>query len=281
MLGWRLPRRRPFTPAATHAVPWLSRHGQRGVHQRHLDVAADAGPRPLDQRRLDAVGREQPADEVDDRGAGLQRPPVRLAGDRHQPAHRLQQEVVAGQPGGRLASCRTRSPSRRRAPGSRARSVVRREPEARRSAPAGRTRSSRRRARPASRASAQVVRRRGGPARSSACCGSGRGSRCDTPSRHGGPQARVSSPPSGRSTLITSAPRSPSSIAASGPASTREKSATRIPSSGGMGGHTSAPVRTLVISDLHLGRADGRRPPAPRRTCASRCWRRSTTSTGS
>ena len=33
-----------------------------------------------------------------------------------------------------------------------------------------------------------------------------------SPSRHGGPQARVSSPPPGRSTLITSAPRSPSSI---------------------------------------------------------------------
>ena len=45
----------------------------------------------------------------------------------------------------------------------------------------------------------------------------------------------MSSPPSGRSTLTTSAPRSPSSIAASGPASTREKSATRIPSSGGIG----------------------------------------------
>ena len=68
----------------------------------------------------------------------------------------------------------------------------------------------------------------------------------------------MSSPPSGRSTFTTSAPRSPSSIAASGPASTREKSATRIPSKGGMGRHTSAPVRTLVISDLHLGRNDGR-----------------------
>ena len=41
------------------------------------------------------------------------------------------------------------------------------------------------------------------------------------------------SSPSGRSTLTTSAPRSPSTIAASGPASTREKSATMIPSSGG------------------------------------------------
>ncbi len=78
-----------------------------------------------------------------------------------------------------------------------------------------------------------------------------------SPSRHGGPQARVSSPPSGRSTLMTSAPRSPSSIAASGPASTREKSATRIPSSGGMAGQTRRAMRTLVISDLHLGKAEG------------------------
>ena len=47
----------------------------------------------------------------------------------------------------------------------------------------------------------------------------------------GGPHARVSSPVPGRSTLITVAPRSPSSIVAYGPARTREKSATTIPSS--------------------------------------------------
>ena len=70
---------------------------QRGVHQRDLDVAAAAGPRALGQRGLDADGGEQPADEVDDRGAGLQRPPVLLAGDAHQAAHRLREEVVAGQ----------------------------------------------------------------------------------------------------------------------------------------------------------------------------------------
>ena len=43
-----------------------------------------------------------------------------------------------------------------------------------------------------------------------------------------GSRSRVSSP-AGDSTLITSAPRSPSVIAASGPASTRVKSATRMP----------------------------------------------------
>ena len=48
---------------------------------------------------------------------------------------------------------------------------------------------------------------------------------------HGGPQARVSSPEPGRSTLITVAPRSARVIVASGPASTRLKSATSSPDS--------------------------------------------------
>ena len=53
-----------------------------------------------------------------------------------------------------------------------------------------------------------------------------------TPSAsYGGPHSRVSSPVPGRSTLTTSAPRSASSIVAYGPASTREKSAIRTPSS--------------------------------------------------
>ena len=88
-----------------------------------------------------------------------------------------------------------------------------------------------------------------------------------TPSRHGGPQARVSSPPSGRSTLITSAPRSPSSIAASGPASTREKSATRIPSSMARMGRASTSSRRSMRNARRLrppSRQDrGQRPAAP------------------
>src|SRR5579859_134964 len=48
----------------------------------------------------------------------------------------------------------------------------------------------------------------------------------------GGPHPLVSSPVPGRSTLITSAPRSPSSIAAYGPASTRARSSTCTPASG-------------------------------------------------
>ena len=51
------------------------------------------------------------------------------------------------------------------------------------------------------------------------------------PSRTGGCQVRVSSPP-GPSTLTTSAPMSASSIVAYGPARIREKSATSSPASG-------------------------------------------------
>src|SRR3954447_12919622 len=64
---------------------------------------------------------------------------------------------------------------------------------------------------------------------------------------------------------MTSAPRSPSSIDAYGPARTREKSATIRPLRGpSMRAGTLRPVRTLVISDLHLGastRADLLRRP--------------------
>ena len=99
MLGWRLPRRWPRTPAATQAEPWFSRQ----VSAESISETSTWRPTPVrarsTQRGLDAVGGEQPADEVDDRGPGLQRAPAGLAGDRHQPAHGLQQEVVAGQSG--------------------------------------------------------------------------------------------------------------------------------------------------------------------------------------
>ena len=62
---------------------------------------------------------------------------------------------------------------------------------------------------------------------------------------------------SGRSILTTSAPRSASVIVASGPARTREKSATIRPSRGPgattAGQRTLGALTTLVVSDLHLG----------------------------
>jgi hypothetical protein len=53
-----------------------------------------------------------------------------------------------------------------------------------------------------------------------------------SPATKGGPQPRVSSPLSGGSTLITSAPMSPSIMVQSGPARMRVRSTTRIPASG-------------------------------------------------
>ena len=77
----------------------VEQRGQHRVEQRDLDVAALAGALALDQRRLDARHRQQPAHEVDDRRADLHRLALGLPGDAHQPAHRLQQQVVARQPG--------------------------------------------------------------------------------------------------------------------------------------------------------------------------------------
>src|SRR6266508_7033467 len=73
-----------------------------------------------------------------------------------------------------------------------------------------------------------------------------------------GGQLRVSSPRPGSSILITSAPMSPSIIEQNGPASTRVRSRTRIPASGGV----EAPSRSLAgfMPDLPQ-RALG---PAPR-----------------
>src|SRR4051812_655381 len=74
---------------------------------------------------------------------------------------------------------------------------------------------------------------------------------------NGGPQPRGSSPAPGLSTLITRAPRSPSIIAACGPARARVRSTTRTPSSG---------------PDMRGAPSDGRKLPTvsalrrPRRT---------------
>src|SRR5581483_11238785 len=66
----------------------------------------------------------------------------------------------------------------------------------------------------------------------------------------GGPQPRVSSPVSGGSTLITSAPRSARSMVQYGPARTREKSSTRRPLSGRSAWHiadSTSPQSTATL----------------------------------
>src|SRR5262249_46615584 len=78
----------------------------------------------------------------------------------------------------------------------------------------------------------------------------------DTPSLVGGTQRRVSSPP-GLSTLITSAPRSPSSIVQYGPARTREKSATSRPASGPGRAACPEPAAATARGQAAAGRAPG------------------------
>src|SRR5947207_2362640 len=68
---------------------------------------------------------------------------------------------------------------------------------------------------------------------------------------NGGPQLRVSSPRSGGSTLITSAPMSPSIMVHSGPARIRVRSTTRTPA--------SAPLAGAVIASRPLPPHRGRR----------------------
>ena len=136
------------TPGVEVRRGLVEQAGQRRVHQRDLDVLAAAVALARVQRGLDAVGGEQAADQVDERGADLQRPPVGLAGDRHQPAHRLQQQVVAGQRGGPLARAEGADRAVHDA-GVGARDLVVAEAEPVAGARAGRTRPRRRRGRPA------------------------------------------------------------------------------------------------------------------------------------
>ena len=238
-------------------------------------------PRPVRVRacsaREDADGRVQPADHVDERGADLQRPAVRLAGDRHQPAHGLQQQVVAGQRAARspepkalIEQCTT--------PGLTA--AIASWPRPRRSNVPGRkdstttsARAHRRRASSRSPCVLEVEHDRALVAVQAEEVGRALGG-------VGGPQLRVSSPPPGRSTLTTSAPRSPSVIVHSGPARTREKSATSRPSSApGAGRARRGRVACPRGADRRRlrpapRRAHGRRRPAPAGRRSTRCCER-------
>ena len=77
MLGWRLPRRCGRSPADTQPEPWLSSEVSTESSSETSTWRPRAGALALDQRGLDAGHREQPADEVDDRRADLDRRAVR------------------------------------------------------------------------------------------------------------------------------------------------------------------------------------------------------------
>ena len=95
--GWRLPMRCGDASSLRKALAWLSSDTSALSIN---DTSTRCSPSAL-QRREDADRGVQAADEVDHRGADLQRPAVGLARDVHQAAHRLQQQVVAGQVVGR------------------------------------------------------------------------------------------------------------------------------------------------------------------------------------
>jgi len=88
--------------AAAHEIVEVHhRHHRHGaIHQRQVEMPAAAASLALGDGREDRGGAEQSGDEVDDRDAGLLRSAARkivaLAGDAHESAHALHDEVVAG-----------------------------------------------------------------------------------------------------------------------------------------------------------------------------------------
>ena len=109
MLGWRLPRRVRHD-AARHP-------GRALVEQRRRARSPSARPRRGGRGRCARARPARPgcpstASRPQTRSTTaaptFSGRPSGLAGDAHQPAHRLQQEVVAGQPARRARRCRTR-----------------------------------------------------------------------------------------------------------------------------------------------------------------------------
>ena len=227
MLGCALPIRCAHDAGGRERGALVDERRQQRGEQVDLDQLSLAGCVAVAQRREDADGREQPRQDVHERDADLLRLAAGLAGDAHQTAERLHQQVVAGQlraAGGSAAEAGDRAVDQRWVlDPQRARSRGR----ARRAAPGGSSRPARPRSAPA-RAPAPDRR---GRARSSTTLRLLRLTASKYVawpwSSYGGPHVRVSSPIPGRSILVTSAPRSASIIVANGPARTREKSRMR------------------------------------------------------
>ena len=209
--------------------------------------------------------------------------PVGLAGHAHEPAHRLQQQVVAGQPGRALDEPKAvieHDTSR----GLRSRSVSPSSPQEAISPGRNDSISTSARA-PSSRASSRSPRRRG-RARPSACCGSGRGSRCSRRRATAGPRrgcrrrrraldldhvgAEVAERHRGE--------RARQHAREVGDEEPVERG--RWTRSSGRGALVSGGLATLVVSDLHLGSMKGSTCSAAR-SCARRCSRRSRAWSGS
>ena len=103
MFGCALPSRPGATPVDERVLRLVDEAGQRRAEQRHVDPLALADGRravafATDERGEDRHRPEHPADDVADRDPDLGRSPAVLVGrpgDRHEPARRLDHEVVA------------------------------------------------------------------------------------------------------------------------------------------------------------------------------------------
>ena len=97
MLGWAFPMSLGHDSGERVARCLVDQRGQQRGEQVDLDALAFAGALAVAQRGEDADSREQPGEHVDERDPDLLRVAVGLAGDAHQAAERLDQQVVAGQ----------------------------------------------------------------------------------------------------------------------------------------------------------------------------------------
>ena len=75
----------------------IGQRGEQAVQQVHLDPLPAAGALALPQRQQDPGHRVLPAQHVHERDPRLRGGALRVAGDRHQAADRLHEQVVPGQ----------------------------------------------------------------------------------------------------------------------------------------------------------------------------------------
>ena len=86
--------RRPARNQIVHVL--VGEHRDLRIEQRHVDMLALAGRLGMAERGLDGDDRIEAGENVGEGDADLLRLAVGRAGDRHQPGHALDDEVVAG-----------------------------------------------------------------------------------------------------------------------------------------------------------------------------------------
>ena len=96
--GWRLPVRSGTLVSPSITAPMAEASADdRGLVHGDLDPLALAGALALDERPQDAGAEMDAGEEVADRGAGLGRRPVGVAGRVGDAAHRLDGDVHGGE----------------------------------------------------------------------------------------------------------------------------------------------------------------------------------------